>query len=239
MRQPGPVRPGAQRQRLQRRGRDTRRCRQIGPNGTREEVRKGLCGTEEVWAEDFRLPRWRLRVVRGPPGHQGRCSGRGVSGAAASQKSRLSDEIRSERGELPALQVVKHPESIGIGCFCVKSTGFLGMCYSRAQAGRGGGRGCLLCAIETIAVCAVCISEKAPKDLGKRPFGAFASAPGAGSVLAAGSVQQFVSVGNSQGAEQEHRVDDGLPHQHLHVVVGGVDEGLEQVDGADADDRQA
>ncbi len=173
MRQPGPVRPGAQRQRLQRRGRDTRRCRQIGPNGTREEVRKGLCGTEEVWAEDFRLPRWRLRVVRGPPGHQGRCSGRGVSGAAASQKSRLSDEIRSERGELPALQVVKHPESIGIGCFCVKSTGFLGMCYARAQAGRIGRQCRLVLAIENIAECAGCTSAKAPKDLKKEALRGF------------------------------------------------------------------
>ena len=47
---------------------------------------------------------------------------------------------------------------------------------------------------------------------------------------------QAVGVGNGHGAEQEDHVDDGLVHQHLFFVVGGVDEGLEQVDRRDADD---
>jgi hypothetical protein len=41
---------------------------------------------------------------------------------------------------------------------------------------------------------------------------------------------------DGQRREQEGDVDDGLPDQHLLGVVGGVDEGLEQVDRADADD---
>jgi hypothetical protein len=31
-------------------------------------------------------------------------------------------------------------------------------------------------------------------------------------------------------------MDDGLPHQHFFVVIGRVDEGLEQVNRADAND---
>ncbi len=51
-------------------------------------------------------------------------------------------------------------------------------------------------------------------------------------------VQEPVRIGDGDRAGQERYMDDGLPHQHLGVVVGGVDEGLEQVDRADADDGQ-
>ena len=34
-------------------------------------------------------------------------------------------------------------------------------------------------------------------------------------------------------------MDDGLPHQNLFGVVGSIDECLEQMDGADADDGSA
>ena len=57
-----------------------------------------------------------------------------------------------------------------------------------------------------------------------------------GSVLYMAAVEQLVGVGNGHCTGKEDHMDDGLPHQHLHVVIGGVDEGLEQVDGADADD---
>ena len=50
---------------------------------------------------------------------------------------------------------------------------------------------------------------------------------------------QAISQRNREGAEQEDSVNDGLPHQHLQVVIGGVAEGLEQVDRGDADDRRS
>ena len=54
-----------------------------------------------------------------------------------------------------------------------------------------------------------------------------------------GRMRDFVCQRNGQGAEQEGDVDDGLPHQHFFIVVGGVDEGLEQVNGRNADDGHA
>jgi hypothetical protein len=46
-----------------------------------------------------------------------------------------------------------------------------------------------------------------------------------------GVMRQPVDQRNGQGAEQESNLDDGLPHQHFFIVVSGVDEGLEQMDG--------
>src|SRR5574343_673648 len=57
----------------------------------------------------------------------------------------------------------------------------------------------------------------------------------AGSVLLA-VAHEAVGGGDGQRREQEGDVDDRLPQQHLLGVVVGVDEGLEQVDRADADD---
>ena len=50
---------------------------------------------------------------------------------------------------------------------------------------------------------------------------------------------QLVGVGNGQCTQQEGDVNDGLPHQYLLCVVGRIDEGFEQVDGADADNGSA
>ncbi|KAF4531025.1 hypothetical protein B566_EDAN019030 [Ephemera danica] len=63
--------------------------------------------------------------------------------------------------------------------------------------------------------------------------------PEAGSSVGRGFLaarHQLVGIGNGQGREQEGDVDQRLPQQHLVGVVGGIDEGLEQVNGADADD---
>ena len=54
-----------------------------------------------------------------------------------------------------------------------------------------------------------------------------------------GCLRDFVSQRNGQGAEQEGDVNDGLPHQYFLVVVGGVDEGLEQMDRRNTNDGHA
>lgn len=90
------------------------------------EVRKGLWRARRGLAEDSWISREPNHALRFPaPGIRAGVSGRGV-------RRWLSEDQRPDcgfvliKGELPALQVVKHPKSIGIGCFCVKSTGFLG-----------------------------------------------------------------------------------------------------------------
>jgi len=47
---------------------------------------------------------------------------------------------------------------------------------------------------------------------------------------------QLVDVGNRHGRNDEGHVDEGLPQQNLFIEVGGVDEGLEQMDRRNADD---
>src|SRR3990167_168321 len=56
------------------------------------------------------------------------------------------------------------------------------------------------------------------------------------SVLAARGVKQAICQRDAHGRQQEGDVDHRLRNQHLVGVVLGVDEGLEQVDRADADD---
>src|SRR5581483_1068848 len=48
---------------------------------------------------------------------------------------------------------------------------------------------------------------------------------------------ELLGPGDGQRRDQEGDVDQRLPHQGLLVVVGGVDERLQQVDRRDADDR--
>ena len=78
----------------------------IGPNGTRKVVRKGLGGAPQRAAA--------------PRMHQGRKTG--PEGGFAARI-----------GELPALQVVKHPKSICIAHFCVKTTGLAVVLFAGAR----------------------------------------------------------------------------------------------------------
>lgn len=50
---------------------------------------------------------------------------------------------------------------------------------------------------------------------------------------------QLVGIRNGNSAQKEGNVNDGLPHQNFFGVVGGIDEGFEQMDGADANDGGA
>ena len=58
------------------------------------------------------------------------------------------------------------------------------------------------------------------------------------SVVSALAHHEFVGVGNGHGRQQEGDVNDRLGNQHLVGVIGRVDEGLEKMNGADADDRR-
>ena len=47
---------------------------------------------------------------------------------------------------------------------------------------------------------------------------------------------QLVDIRNRHRRCDKRHVNDGLPHQHFVIQVGGVDEGLQQVNRRDADD---
>lgn len=47
---------------------------------------------------------------------------------------------------------------------------------------------------------------------------------------------QFVDNGDADGGQHEGHVDGDLPEQGFFIQVGCVDEGLQQVDGGNADD---